>query len=62
MGYKPRTYGNEGLFEKQRRLETKLWERISNNGELKRVNVMTLKIFFTAIEGVFFPWMLQPEE
>lgn len=26
------------------------------------VNTLTVKIFLTAIEGVFFPWMLKPLE
>ncbi|CDW77058.1 UNKNOWN [Stylonychia lemnae] len=59
MGYKPRTYASEAVFEKQRKLETKLWDRITNNGDYKKVHILTLKIFFTAIEGVFFPWMIE---
>lgn len=35
---------------------------MSDNNKLEFIPMLTVKILLTAIEGIFFPWMLKPSE
>eukprot|EP00347_Sterkiella_histriomuscorum_P010238 403377062 len=41
-------------------MQDKLWNLMSNNKQLELIPILSLKIYLTAIEGVFFPWMIKP--
>lgn len=60
LGYlKPKI--QESIFQQDSLIEDmldSLWNMVSIN-EDQKVHQLTLKIYLTAIEGVFYPWMSQ---